>query len=174
MTEHLWAIIFSCFCSLHAAGWEDRNCGSISGRSKDFFLFSTLFRLAVGPTQPCILWMLGPLCWNVMYARYTADHLCPLEPRLECVKLYLHCTLVRLWVGLTRVWIPEEARDFSVLQNIQTSSSLMGTGALSWGKIVEVWSYHSICVHSCHGQDQLYIYILCLYCAVYLYGVVLN
>jgi hypothetical protein len=50
------------------------NWGLIPSGSREFFFLPPVFRLAVGPTQPPIQWVLGALCLAVKWLGHEADH----------------------------------------------------------------------------------------------------
>jgi hypothetical protein len=48
-----------------------------SWQSEEIFLFSTMSRLALGPTQPPSQWVLGPLSKGAKWLGHEADHSSP-------------------------------------------------------------------------------------------------
>jgi hypothetical protein len=53
--------------------------------------FTTMSRMAPGPTQPPIPWVLGALSLEVKRPRREADHSPPSSAEVrECMELYLH------------------------------------------------------------------------------------
>jgi hypothetical protein len=55
------------------------------------FLFDTVSRPTLGPTQPHILWVSGTLSLGVKLPRREANHPPPSSAKVkECVELYLH------------------------------------------------------------------------------------
>jgi hypothetical protein len=55
------------------AGWPRFD----SQQGQEIFLFSTVFRLALEPTQPPIQWVLGTLSLGVKWQGHEADHSFP-------------------------------------------------------------------------------------------------
>jgi hypothetical protein len=61
----------------------------IPAEAGNFFFFNTVYRLAVGPTQPPIQWVLGALCRGVKRPSREADYSPPPSAEVkECVELY--------------------------------------------------------------------------------------
>jgi hypothetical protein len=55
------------------------------------FLFTTTFRMALGPIQPPIQWVPGALSLEVKWLGHEVDHPPPSSAELkECVELHLH------------------------------------------------------------------------------------
>jgi hypothetical protein len=61
------------FISLGAMGWMTR-VHFLAGTMMVFFLFTTMFRLALGLTQPHIQWVPGALTPGVKWLVHEADH----------------------------------------------------------------------------------------------------
>jgi hypothetical protein len=62
------------------------------------FLFATMSRVVVGPTQPPIQWVSGALSLGVKWAGHEADHSLPSIANIkECVELYLYSPNVPSW-----------------------------------------------------------------------------
>jgi hypothetical protein len=67
--------------------------GFDSRRGLGIFLFTTASRMALGPTQPAIQWVLGALSLEVKRPAREADHPPPPSGEVkECVEVYLHST----------------------------------------------------------------------------------
>jgi hypothetical protein len=64
------------------------------------FLFTTAFRIALGPTQPPIQWVPRILSLGVKRLGCEADHSPPSSAEVkECVELYLHSSKTPSWCG---------------------------------------------------------------------------
>jgi hypothetical protein len=62
------------------------------------FIFSTMSRLALGPTQP--QWVPGPLSLGVKRLGCEADHSPPSSAKVkECMEPYLHSSNTSPWYG---------------------------------------------------------------------------
>jgi len=71
--------------------------GSIPGRDKDFFLFATASRPALGPTQPPIQWVPGSLSPGVRRPGRAADHLPPSSVEVNNMWSYTYTRPYILW-----------------------------------------------------------------------------
>jgi hypothetical protein len=72
-------------------GLDDRMSGVRFPAELWIFLFETMFRPALRPTQPPIQWVPGVLSLGVKRQRREADHSPPSSAEVkECVELYLH------------------------------------------------------------------------------------
>jgi hypothetical protein len=64
------------------------------------FLFTTVSRTALGPTQPPIQWVSGALSLGVKRPGREADHSSPSSAQVkECVEIYLHSFNTPSWRG---------------------------------------------------------------------------
>jgi hypothetical protein len=64
------------------------------------FLFTTVSRTALGPTQPPIQWVPGALSLGVKWPGREADHSPPSSAKVrECVEIYLHSPNTPSWSG---------------------------------------------------------------------------
>jgi hypothetical protein len=64
------------------------------------FLFDTVSRQGLGPTQPPIQWLPGALFLGVKWPEFETDHLPPPSAEVkECVELYLHSLNTSSWRG---------------------------------------------------------------------------
>jgi hypothetical protein len=71
-----------------------------------FFLFTTVSRMALGPTQPAIQWVAGTLSLGVKRPWHEADHSPPSSAKVkEHVELYLHYIFM--------AWCLIKHRDFN-------------------------------------------------------------
>jgi hypothetical protein len=81
-----------CVCVCVYYGLDDRGSG--------IFLFTTVSRTALGPSQPPIQWVPGAVSLGVKRPGRESDHLPPSPCRgQECVELYLHSTNKSSWRG---------------------------------------------------------------------------
>jgi hypothetical protein len=72
-------------------GWMIRVLGFNSWQGLEIFLFTTMSRMALGPTQSPIQWVLGALSMEVKWQVHEADHSPPSSVDIkECMELYLH------------------------------------------------------------------------------------
>jgi hypothetical protein len=72
-------------------GWTIGVLGFDSQQGLGIFLFTTMSRTALGPTQPPIQWVPGALSLGVKQQRHEFDHSPPSSAKVkECVELYLH------------------------------------------------------------------------------------
>jgi hypothetical protein len=72
-------------------GWTIGVLGFDSRRGLGIFIFTTVSRTALKPTQPPIQWVTGALSLGVKRPRHEADHSPPFSAEVkECVELYLH------------------------------------------------------------------------------------
>jgi hypothetical protein len=72
-------------------GWMIGVLGFDSWWGLGIFLFTTMFRMALGPTQPPIQWVPGALSLDVKQLGREADHSPPSSAEVkECVEVYLH------------------------------------------------------------------------------------
>jgi hypothetical protein len=63
----------------------------------EIFLFATMSRMVLGPTQPPIQ---GALSLGVKWLRHEADNSPPSSAEVkECVELYLHSPIMTSWHG---------------------------------------------------------------------------
>jgi hypothetical protein len=64
------------------------------------FLFITVSRTSLRPTQPPIQWVPGALSLVVKQLRHKADHSPPSSAKVkECVELYIHSPNMPSWCG---------------------------------------------------------------------------
>jgi hypothetical protein len=88
------------------------------GGAKLIFLFTTVSRTALGPTQPPIQWVRGALFLGVKRPGREADHSPPSSTEVkECVELYLHFPNTLSWRGaqfekITRHKLDQQLRMF--------------------------------------------------------------
>jgi hypothetical protein len=83
-------------------GMDDRDSGVRfpGGGGLGSFLFTTVSRTSLGPTQPPIQWVRGALLLGVKRPGREADHSPPLSVGVkECVELYLHSPNTPSWRG---------------------------------------------------------------------------
>jgi hypothetical protein len=81
-------------------GWIIGVLGFDFRREMGILLFTTLSRMALGPTQPSIQWVRGALSLGVQRLGREADHSPPSSADVEeCVKLYLHSPNTPSWRG---------------------------------------------------------------------------
>jgi hypothetical protein len=74
-----------------ATGWTIGVLGFDSLRGLGIFLFTTVSRTVLGPTQPPLQWVRGALSLGVKRPEREADHSPPSSAEVkECVELYLH------------------------------------------------------------------------------------
>jgi hypothetical protein len=76
-------------------GYRLDDWNSSTSRGWELFIFATVSKLALGPTQP--LTQLVPVTLGVKQLKLTAQS--HLVPRSECLKLYLHSPITPLWCG---------------------------------------------------------------------------
>jgi hypothetical protein len=82
-----------------ATGWTIRWSGFDSRRGLGIFLFDTMSRPPLGPTQP-IQWVPGAFFLGVKRSICEPDHLPPSSTEVkECVELYLHSPNTSSWGG---------------------------------------------------------------------------
>jgi len=72
-----------------STGWTIGWSGFKSQQGLEIFLFDTMSRLALGPTQPPIQWVPGALSLGVKQLGHEADHSPSHEEVKECMELYL-------------------------------------------------------------------------------------
>jgi hypothetical protein len=81
-------------------GWMVVLLGLDSRRGLGIFLFTTAFRMALGPAQPPIQRVLGALSLGVKLSGSEGDHSLPSSAEVkECVELYLHSPNTLSWRG---------------------------------------------------------------------------
>jgi hypothetical protein len=79
-------------------GWKIGVLGFDSRRRLGIFLFTTVSRTALGPTQSPIQWVLGALSLGVKRSRREADLSPPSSVEVkECVELYFHSLITPSW-----------------------------------------------------------------------------
>jgi hypothetical protein len=90
-----------CFTHIFlATGWTTGVQGFDSRRGLGIFLFTTASRKALGPTQPPIQWVPGPLSVGIKRPEREADHSSPSSAEVkEWVELYLHSPNTPSWRG---------------------------------------------------------------------------
>jgi hypothetical protein len=72
-------------------GMDDRGSRVRLPAGLEIFIFTTVSRTALGPTQPPIQWVLGAISLRVKRPDREADHSPPSSAEVkECVELYLH------------------------------------------------------------------------------------
>jgi hypothetical protein len=90
---------FYCFY-LCLKGWTIGWSGFEFRCGLGIFLFNTVSRLALGPTQPPIQWIPGALSLGVKWSGCEIDHSPPSSAKVkECVELYLHSPNMPSWHG---------------------------------------------------------------------------
>jgi hypothetical protein len=78
------------YIALHY-GLDDRGSRVRFSAELGIFLFTTVFRTTLGPTQPPIQWVPGALSLGVKRPGCETDHLPPSRAEVkECVELYLY------------------------------------------------------------------------------------
>jgi hypothetical protein len=83
-----------------ATGWTIGVLGFDSRWGLGIFLFTTVSRTALGPTQPPIQWVPGALSLGVKQPGREADHSPPSSAEVkECAELYLHSPNTPPWRG---------------------------------------------------------------------------
>jgi hypothetical protein len=83
-----------------ATGWMIEVLGFDSRRGLEIFLFDTVSRPALGPTQPPIEWVLRALSLGVKRPGREANHSPPSSAEVkEHVELYLRSPKTSLWCG---------------------------------------------------------------------------
>jgi hypothetical protein len=81
-------------------GWTIRVFGFDCRRGLRIFFFTTVYRRALGPTQPPIQWVPGALSLGVKWPGREADHSPPSMAEVkECAELYLHSPNMTSWRG---------------------------------------------------------------------------
>jgi hypothetical protein len=81
-------------------GWTIGVLGFDSWQGLGIFIFTTTSRMALGPAQPPIQWILGALSLGVKWPGHEADHSPPSSAEVkECVELYLHSPNMPSWHG---------------------------------------------------------------------------
>jgi hypothetical protein len=79
-------------------GLDDRMIGVRFPAGVGIFLFDTMSRPALGPTEPPIQWVLGTLSLGVKGPGREADYSPPSSAEVkECVELYLHSPNTFSW-----------------------------------------------------------------------------
>jgi hypothetical protein len=83
-----------------ATGWTIGVLGFDSRRGLGIFLFITVSRTALGPTQLPIQWVPGSISLGIKRLGHEADHSPPSIAEVkECVELYLHSPNTPSWRG---------------------------------------------------------------------------
>jgi hypothetical protein len=83
-----------------ATGWTIRVLGFDSRWGLRIFLFTTVSRMALGPTQPPIQWVPQALSLGAKRPGREADHSLPSSAEVkECVELCLHSPNMPSWRG---------------------------------------------------------------------------
>jgi hypothetical protein len=81
-------------------GLEDWMIGVRIPAGAGKFLFDTVSRPALGPTQPPIQWVIGLISLGVKRPKRETGHSPPSSAEVkECVELYLHSTNTSSWRG---------------------------------------------------------------------------
>jgi hypothetical protein len=86
-------------------GWVIRVWGFDSWWGLEIFLFSTMFRPTLEPTQPPIQWILGALSPGVKWLGHEADHSLPSSAKVKnmwcftSIPVYLHGVMLSLAQG---------------------------------------------------------------------------
>jgi hypothetical protein len=70
--------------------------GFDSWQQLGIFLFTTMSRMAVGPTQPPIQWIPGALSLDVKWPRHDVDHSPPSSAKVKNAKHYTSTPPIRL------------------------------------------------------------------------------
>jgi len=81
-----------------AMGWAIGILGFNSWQGLGIILFTTVFRTALGPTQPPLQWVPGALCLGVKWLGRETDHSPPSSAEVKgCVELYIYSPNTSSW-----------------------------------------------------------------------------
>jgi hypothetical protein len=81
-------------------GWTIGVLGADSQQGLGIFIFTTMYRMALGPTKPPIQWVPGALSLEVKQPGHEADHSPPSSAKVkELMELYLHSLNTPSWHG---------------------------------------------------------------------------
>jgi hypothetical protein len=79
-------------------GWTFGVLGFSSWWGLGIFLFTTMSRTALGPTQPPLQWVLGAVSLEIKWRGHEADNSPPSSTEVkECLELYLHSPNMVSW-----------------------------------------------------------------------------
>jgi hypothetical protein len=88
LSSRCFPVIF-CYHSI-VVGYGLDNQGFQHRQGLEIFLFTTISRPALGPTQPTTQWMPEALSLGVKWPVHKADHSPPSTAKDKCMELYLH------------------------------------------------------------------------------------